>query len=81
MDRKYNESDGPLHDYSSAGFDVIVVGRGFSGGHESCCPKNSVQRQGIGTVIVGGRRVRVVCFGQQWSFRTDPTGFSRRRVE
>jgi hypothetical protein len=34
---------------------VIAVGRGFSGGHESCCPKHSVQRPGIGPVIVRGR--------------------------
>ncbi len=29
---------------SSAAFEVIAVGRGFSGGRKSCCPKNLDQR-------------------------------------
>jgi hypothetical protein len=36
-------------------FLVIAVGRGFSGGHESCCTKNPDQRRGLRRVIVGGR--------------------------
>jgi hypothetical protein len=64
-------------------FEVIAVSRGFSGGHESCCPKNPVQRRGLRRVIVGGRAFEGG-FGQQWSFPGDSlelrsASFNRRR--
>ena len=41
---------------SSAGSDVIAVGRILSGGHQDLLPEKSRPEAGLRTVIVGGRR-------------------------
>jgi hypothetical protein len=62
-------------------FEVIAVGRGFSGGQESCCPKSPDQRRGYWH----SHRRREACEGGRlWSamvISDRPAWVSRREIE